>query len=116
VEAFAVSGSASDPVSPGSLKPGDRIRLEIVPDQGPPTTVQLGIVQWVDGSALGAQVIMMETDAQRTIDEVAWANVRGELSLFRWLRKTLRGNELSYIQLTFAPELRKAQVRLSEAA
>jgi hypothetical protein len=116
VETFAVSGSASDPVSPGSLKPGDRIRLEIAPEQGALTTVQLGIVQWVDGSVLGAQVIMMETDAQRTIDEVAWANVRGELSLFRWLRKALRGSGLSYIQLTFAPELSKAQVRLSKVA
>jgi len=116
VEAFAVTGSMSDPVSLGSLKPGDRVRLEIVPEQGDSTTVQLGLVRWIDGTTVGAEVILMESDAQRSIDEVAWANVRGELSCFRWLRKTFRGDRLPFIQLTFAPEPGRARVRLPKAA
>ena len=116
VRTFAVSSSACRPINPGAMRPGDTIKLEIVPEQGGSLTVQLGIVRWMEGDTVEIRVVLMETDAQRTIDEVAWAGVRGELKLFHWFRKKLWGDGLYHLCLSFEPRPRAERASLSEAA
>jgi hypothetical protein len=116
VKLFDMSYSGSQPIGPEALKPGDSIRLEIEPAQGGRLTVQRGLVRWTNGDIVGIKVLLMETDDQRTIDEVAWSYARGELALYRWFRRRLQGDTLSYLRLSFAPAREEAQVSRSEAA
>lgn len=116
VRTFASSSPDRQPIDPGTLRPGDTVRLEIMPEQGRTVTVQSGAVQWTEDGTLGVTVSMMETDDQRAIDEIAWANVPGELRLFRWLRKIFLGERLTSLQLSFDPESSQKSVRLRRVA
>jgi hypothetical protein len=111
-----VLNSESRPVNHAALKPGDSVRLEIVPEQGGRLTVQRGLVRWINENTVGIKVLLMEAGDQRTIDEVAWSYAKGELALYRWFRKRLQGDTLSYLQLSFAPAQEEAQASQLEAA
>ena len=116
VRVFAPSPSHRHPIDPGTLKPGDTVRLEIMPEQGRTVTVQHGAVQWTEDGTMGVNVLMMESDDQQAIDEIAWANVPGEFELFRWLRKVFLGETLTCLQLSFDAESRQKSVRLRRVA
>ena len=116
VEMFDVSPSVCHPISSETLTPGNTIRLKITPVRGGPVTVRFGVVQWGDGNNMGVEIILMEADEKRKLDEVAWVSRRDEAILARWLRRLLRGNEFHRVCLSYAPRLGEERARLSEAA
>lgn len=116
VRMFDVSPSGCRPISSGTLKPGDTIRLKIAPVQGDSLMVRFGVVEWVDGNNTGVKIILMEADEKRKLDEVVWVSRRDEAILARWLRRLLGRDEFHRVFLTYAPRLCEESARLSEAA
>ena len=116
VSMFGVSPSGCHPISSGTLKPGDTIRLKVAPVRGGPVTVRFGVVQWVDGNNMGVEIILMEAEERRKLDEVAGVSRRDEAKLARWLRRLLRGDEFHRVCLSYAPRLCEERTRLPEAA
>jgi hypothetical protein len=101
---------------PRTLKPGDTIRVEIVPTPGSPLTVRLGVVRWVEGETMDVEILLMDADDKQHIDEVAWASVRGEIKLFRWLRRKLWREDLRQITLSYTPRVCEEMARMLVAA
>lgn len=116
VRTFKVSSFGFHPMSPGTLTPGDTIRLEIAPQQGDPLTVRLGVVRWIDGDTVDVEILLMDADDKLHIDEIAWASVRGEVRLFHWLRRSLWGEDVRHINLSYAPRAREDRARMLVAA
>ena len=116
VRAFDNSTPGSRLISLGDLKPDHVIRLEIVVEQRDRVTVQLGRVQWVDQDTVAVGILQMDADGKLKLDEAAWACVKGEPRLCRWLRKRFWGDELHNIYISFYPLWNVHDVRLPKAA
>lgn len=116
VRTFRVSTSGCHQVGSETLKPGDAVRLEIAPEQGGRLTVQLGVVQWVDGDTVEVKITLMDMDEKQKLDEAAWSSVRGESKLFHWLRRSLSRENVQYINLSYVPRLCEESARLLVAA
>jgi predicted LPLAT superfamily acyltransferase len=116
VKAFDDSSPENQLISLGALQPDNVIRLDIILEQGDWVAVQLGRVQWVSQDTVAVGILQMGADDKRKLDEAAWACVKGEVRLFRWLRKQFRGDEIHNIYILFDPLPNVRAVRLQEAA
>jgi hypothetical protein len=122
---FDTSTSGCRPVSFGTLKPGDTIRLKIAPIRSGPVTVRLAVVQWVAGSEVGVQIDLIDPEDERKLDEVTRSSGRRESFLARWQRRLLGWDEFHRefhrVHLSYAPRVWEERAsekyaRLSEAA
>jgi len=116
VKAFDDSSPENQLISLGALQPDNVIRLDIILEQGDWVAVQLGRVQWVSQDTVAVGILQMGADDKRKLDEAAWACVKGEVRLFRWLRKLFRGDEVHNIYILFDPLPNVRAVRWQEAA
>ena len=116
VNMFDVSPSGCHPISAGTLKPGDTIRLKITPVRGGPVTVRFAVVQWVERNEVGARIDLIYPEDERKLDEVARVSGRREARLARWLRRLLRGYEFHRVCLSYAPRLCEESAKFSQAA
>ena len=116
VRMFDVCPSGCRLITPQFLKPGDTIQLEIAPERGGPVTVRQAVVHWINGNEVGVNIVQIHPEDARKLDEVAWLSIKGELTLFHWLRRLLWGHTLRYVHLSYAPLSFGQSARLSEAA
>lgn len=116
VSMFDMSPTGCRPIRPEILKPGDTIRLKIAPIRSGPVIVQFAVVQWVDGSEVGARIDRIDQTDERKLDMIARASGRREARLARWLQRRLWGDEFQHIHLSYTPRACEERGGLLEAA
>ena len=116
VRLFGVSPSGCRPITLGSLKPGETIRLKIEPIPGGPVTVRLAVVEWVKGNHLGVRIDLIYPEDEQKLTEVAWVSGK-RTAQPHWLRRLLGGEDQFHrVYLSYAPHLREDRARLSQVA